>query len=142
MSQPHRLDTLLGYQLRRASSVLMACLAERLAELGLRTTEASVLVVLEAEPLLTQADIGRRLAIKRANMAPLMAGLSARGLVHRTQGEGPARPLMLSKSGLALAAEARQQMEAHEAEYFDQFPAEDRSRLSIMLTALWREAQA
>ena len=141
MTAPHRLESLMGYQLRRASSVLMTSLAERLAELGLRTAEASVLVVLEAEPLLTQADIGRRLAIKRANMAPLMAGLSARGLVHRTQGEGPARPLKLSKSGLALAAEARRQMEEHDAEYFGQFAREDRDRLSAMLTALWRDSQ-
>lgn len=141
MSAPHRLDTLIGYQLRRASSLLMTSLAERLAELGLRTTEASVLVVLEAEPLLTQADIGRRLAIKRANMAPLIAGLSARGLVERTLGDGPARPLKLSKSGLALAAEARRQMEQHDAEYFDQFSAADRDRLSAILTALWRDAQ-
>jgi DNA-binding MarR family transcriptional regulator len=141
LTVPHRLESLLGYQLRRASSVLMASLAERLAELGLRTAEASVLVVLEAEPLLTQADIGRRLAIKRANMAPLMAGLSARGLVHRTQGEGPARPLKLSKAGMALAAEARRQMEEHEAEYFGQYALEDRDRLSAMLTALWRDSQ-
>jgi len=142
MTASHRLESLLGYQLRRASSVLMASLAERLAELGLRTTEASVLVVLEAEPLLTQADIGRRLAIKRANMAPLIAGLSARGLVQRTQGEGPARPLKLSKSGIALAAEARRQMEDHDAEYFGPFTVEDRSRLSAILTEIWRDAQA
>ena len=142
MTAPHRLETLLGYQLRRASSLLMTSLAERLAELGLRTTEASVLVVLEAEPVRTQAYIGRRLAIKRANMAPLMAGLSARGLVQRTQGEGPARPLKLSKSGMALAAEARRQMEDHDAQYFGQFTVEDRSRLSAILTAIWRDAQA
>jgi len=104
-STPHQLETLLGYQLRRASSVLMSDLAERLAELGLRTTEASILVVLEAEPLITQSEIGRRLAIQRANMAPLIAGLTARDLIERTAGPGPARPLKLSKKGLALAAE-------------------------------------
>jgi DNA-binding MarR family transcriptional regulator len=140
MSEPHPLEALLGYQMRRASSLLMAGLAERLADLGLRTTEASVLVVLESEPLLTQAEIGRRLGIKRANMAPLMAGLSARGLVRRTQGEGPARPLKLSKSGAALAAEARHQMEQNDAEAFGQFDAEDRARFGAMLTALWRDA--
>jgi DNA-binding MarR family transcriptional regulator len=137
-STPHQLETLLGYQLRRASSVLMSDLAERLAELGLRTTEASILVVLEAEPLITQSEIGRRLAIQRANMAPLMAGLTARDLIERTAGPGPARPLKLSKKGRALAAEARKRMDEHDVANFGSISAEDQARLRAILEPLWR----
>ena len=137
-STPHQLETLLGYQLRRASSVLMSELAERLAELGLRTTEASILVALEAEPLITQSEIGRRLAIQRANMAPLMAGLTARDLIERTTGPGPARPLKLREKGRALAAEARKRMDEHDAANFGHLAPEDQARLRSILETLWR----
>ncbi|MBW8745047.1 MAG: MarR family transcriptional regulator [Sphingomonas sp.] len=137
-STVHQLETLLGYQLRRASSVMMSDLAERLAELGLRTTEASILVALEAEPLITQSEIGRRLAIQRANMAPLIAGLTARALIERTNGPGPSRPLKLSKKGRALAAEARKRMDEHDAANFGHLSATDQDRLRAILEPLWR----
>lgn len=137
-STPHQLETLLGYQLRRASSVLMSALADRLAELDLRTTEASILVALEAEPLITQSEIGRRLAIQRANMAPLMAGLTARGLIERTAGRGPARPLKLSPKGSALAAQARKRMDEHDTAHFGHLPAADQAKLREILEPLWR----
>jgi len=137
-STVHQLETLLGYQLRRASSVMMSDLAERLAELGLRTTEASILVALEAEPLITQSEIGRRLAIQRANMAPLIAGLTARALIERTNGPGPSRPLKLSKKGRALAAEARKRMDEHDAANFGHLSVADQDRLRAILEPLWR----
>ncbi|RZM33077.1 MAG: MarR family transcriptional regulator, partial [Sphingomonas sp.] len=78
MTQGFSLDELIGYHLRRASNIMMADLTERLSVLCLTTTEASILVVLAAETAITQAEIGRRLSIKRANMAPIVAGLVAR----------------------------------------------------------------
>ena len=139
ISTAHQLETLLGYQLRRASSVLMSDLAERLAELGLRTTEASILVALEAEPLITQSEIGRRLAIQRANMAPLIAGLTARALIERTtNGPGPSRPLKLSKKGRDLAVEARKRMDEHDAANFGHLSAADQDSLRAILESLWR----
>jgi len=116
----------------------MSDLAERLAELDLRTTEASILVALEAEPLITQSEIGRRLAIQRANMAPLMAGLNARGLIERTAGRGPARPLKLSKKGSALAADARKRMDEHDAAHFGDLAPADQAKLRALLEPLWR----
>ncbi|HWI87474.1 MAG TPA: MarR family transcriptional regulator [Sphingomonas sp.] len=139
MSRPHQLETLIGYHLRRASSLMMSDLAERLAELGLRTTEASILVVLEAETLITQSEIGRRLAIKRANMAPLIAGLTTRALVERTEGAGPSKPLRLSHKGKLLAAKARTAMDEHEAVHFGRLSPAEREMLRSILDSLWRQ---
>lgn len=133
------LDMLIGYHLRRASNVMMADLSDRLSELKLNTTEASILVVLDASPTITQSDIGRHLAIKRANMAPLIATLIARDLI--TQGEpvGRRRPLTLSDKGRALAAKARTKMKNHDASFFGALSVEYRHQLHSMLERLWQD---
>lgn len=139
MPGPHDLNRLIGYHLRRASSVMMADLAERLAELGLRTTEASILAVLEGEPGITQSEIGRRLSIKRANMAPLIAGLVARDLIVRGDPVGRANPLTLSRKGGELAMGARQRMDQHDFDFFGQLSPEQQRQLQTILADLWRD---
>lgn len=143
MSRPHELDALIGYHLRRASSVVMADLAERLSGLGLRTTEAAILVVLSAEENITQSEIGRRLSIKRANMAPLIAALIARGLIVRGKPIGRAHPLTLSRKGKTLGASARTHMDEHDADFFGNLPVDQQKQLVGILSRLWRhEADA
>jgi len=56
----------------------MQKLARVLAPLDLRPSEASVLLVTEANPNLTQSDIGRMLELAGANMARHEEGLMAR----------------------------------------------------------------
>jgi DNA-binding MarR family transcriptional regulator len=80
------LETLLSYQLRRASNASNASnerLNARLEWAGLKPSEASVLIVLEANSHSKQSDIGRSLGIQSANMTPLIAGLEHRGLICR-----------------------------------------------------------
>lgn len=139
MGDTDQLDGLIGYHLRRASSMLMAKLAERLATLDLRPTEASVLVVLHGRPGATQSDIGRQLSIKRANMAPLVAGLSARGLIERADPVGRSHPLRLSAAGAALAAAASVQMAEHDAHFFGALDEDERERLRGFFADLWRD---
>ena len=57
-----------GYQLRRASALMMADLAKSLEHFDLRTAEASILILIGANPEITQGEIGRILGIQRANM--------------------------------------------------------------------------
>lgn len=111
------LNGLLGYQLRRASSVMMADLAATLRETGLRPVEASILLVIESSPGCTQSDVGRLLAIKRANMVPLIAGLFRRDLVYRAPVDGRSQALFLSPSGEVLAKEARAAIDTHEQRF-------------------------
>lgn len=111
------LDALVGYQLRRASSVMMADLAASLRETGLRPVEASILLVIESSPGCTQSDVGRLLAIKRANMVPLIAGLFKRDLVYRAPVDGRSQALFLSPSGEALAKDAHQAIDRHEIRF-------------------------
>lgn len=127
------LDTLLGYQLRRASSVMMADLASTLRETGLRPVEASILLVIESSPGCTQSDVGRLLAIKRANMVPLIAGLFRRDLLYRAPVDGRSQALFLSPTGETVAKEARQAINTHEQRFQDLF---DEKKVSALLDGL------
>src|SRR5579875_568020 len=77
------LSSLLGYQLRRASAAAMDELSRELATLGLRVSEASVLMLVGANPRMRSSEVGRELGIQRANMTPLVSGLEQRGLLQR-----------------------------------------------------------
>ena len=123
----------LGYLLRRASSAAMAALARRLAALGLRPAEASILVLIEANPEITQSSIGRVLGVQRTNMAPLMAGLMARSLISREPIDRKSHGFQLTGNGRALASQVMEQMREHEADAFGLLSADALSSLDGQL---------
>lgn len=126
-----------GYLLRRASLDLMSKLAVRLAALDLRPSEATVLMVIGANPGVTQSDIGRALDIATANMAPLAARLTRRELIVRKRVDGRSHGLELSESGRRLTQRARAIMDAFEAsEILARIPASRRAAFVSALRAL------
>ena len=96
------LDELLGYRLRRASMATMADILSILRPMGLSAGEASVLILVGANPGCRQSDVGRALEIKRANLTPLVARMKGRGLVEDAPIDGRSRSLTLSKDGKEL----------------------------------------
>lgn len=126
-----------GYALRRASAAVMAKLAQRLATLELRPSEASVLLVIDANPGVTQSEIGRLLDIARANMAPLTGRLAARDLIVRRSAGGRSHGLTLSVSGRDLTRKAKRIVAALEAELLARIPAADRRAFLGALKALF-----
>jgi DNA-binding MarR family transcriptional regulator len=141
MTAPPRLpdpfDELLGYHLRRLSQLVMADLAERMDALGLRPTDASVLFVIAGTPGATQSDIGRMLGIKRANMAPLIAGLEARGLVSRSAVDGRSQALRLTPDGEVMRIQARAAVVANERRSFGALPDGERHGLVETVRSMW-----
>ena len=130
------LEERLGYQLRRASNAMMTELAGRLEALDLRIVEASVLVLIKANPAITQTEIGRSLGIQRANMVPLIAGLMERGLVHRQAADGRSHALSLTAPGRSLTTKVEGVMQAHEEFFLGGLSAADRGRLARLLSAI------
>ncbi len=126
-----------GYLLHRVSADAMTRLARRLAPLGLRPTEASVLLVIEANPNITQSEIGRMLDIAGANMAPLVARLADRELIEREPVDGRSHGLTLAPAGRELFVQLRNQFKEHEAEILDKLPASRRAAFTKMLRTLW-----
>jgi DNA-binding MarR family transcriptional regulator len=131
------LEQLIGYQLRRSSSVLMGDLARALEPHQLRPSEASVLVLIHANPLITQSEIGRILGIKRANMAPLSAALEQRGLIARRPVDGRSQGLTLTDAGAELVAAVREAIETNERRVLSKLGAEERARLIATLQRFW-----
>lgn len=126
-----------GYLLRRISSATMAELSAGLAKLKLRPTEASILIVIEAQPGMTQSEIGRLLSIQRANMTPLAARLEARELLCRWQVDGRSSGLVLTAHGAAAAVKAREIMEGCERRMIERIPRQYRQAYLAALQALW-----
>ena len=92
-----------GYSLRRANNALMAELATRLAPLGMRQTEASVMMLIGANPGVTASALGRQLDIQRANMVPLLNRLEDGGLIISA-------PIYRNSQGMEQTAEGREKL--------------------------------
>ncbi len=126
----------LGYLLRRASNAIIGELAQRLDAVGLKVSEASILLLIEHNPRITQSELGRILGIKRANMVPLSAGLEARGLVMRAPVDGRSHGLVLTSAGQAAFADASRIMLQQERVILDRLGGDDGAARSV-LTRLW-----
>jgi DNA-binding MarR family transcriptional regulator len=92
----------MGYNLRRAHGVQKARFAAVLGPLGIRPVTLSVLGTMYDNPGITQADLGKKLNIKRANMAPVMAELQGRGLIARRQSDSDRRAHVVSLTPAGL----------------------------------------
>ena len=125
-----------GYALRRAANATAAELAARLSEVGLRQSDVSVLMLIDANPGVTASAIGRQLDIQRANMVPLLKRLE--GLIDRVPIDGKSQGLELSALGRERLGEARTVVEAFEAALIARVPTEHRAHLLPALEALWR----
>jgi DNA-binding MarR family transcriptional regulator len=128
-----------GYALRRASAAAMQKLARRLSDFNLRPTEGSVLMVIEANPNITQSEIGRLLDIAGANMAPLIGRLAQRELVEREPVDGRSHGLTLSKTGQALVLRVRKAVKSHEEDLLSRIPQAQRASFMAALQALWSD---
>jgi DNA-binding MarR family transcriptional regulator len=131
------LKDLPGYALRRASAAAMQRFARRLVQLDLRPAEASVLMVIESNPNITQSEIGRMLDIAGANMAPLISRLEKRELVGRRPVDGRSHGLELTATGRELNLRAKKAMKSHEEELLARIPAGHRAAFLAALHALW-----
>jgi DNA-binding MarR family transcriptional regulator len=81
----------MGYNLRRAHGVQKQRFAAVFGPLGIRPVTLSALGIIYENPGITQADLGKNLNIKRANMVPVMAELEGRGLIVRRPSDNDRR---------------------------------------------------
>ncbi len=130
------LDHLLGYQLRRLSVAVMADLTSVLAPIDLRPVEAAMLFLIGASSGITQSDLGRRLAIQRPNMAPLVGQLDRRGLIERARIDGRSHGLLLSADGEALRRKAWEIVLDHEDRMFSGLSVPQRRKLGQQVLML------
>ncbi len=128
-----------GYALRRAANAAAAELAARLSDIGLKQVDASLLLLIGANPDVTASALGRELDIQRANMVPLLKRLEDARLIDRNPLDGKSQGLVLTEAGEARRSEALAIIEHFETELLARIPAEHRKHLLPALDALWRK---
>ena len=133
----HPLEGYLGYQLRRATAAMQADLNNRIAALNVTIVEMSTLLVIAQNPLITQSEIGRMLAIKSANMAPLTGGLVNRGLIERAPIDGRSQGLRLSSQGEALIEKLNQAVHENEGLIMARMTESERVAARKLLRSIW-----
>jgi DNA-binding MarR family transcriptional regulator len=77
------LEDHLGYFVRRLQVWIFQDFVRALAAVDIRPAQYSVLVVIEANPGLSQADLAETLGIERARLVRLLDGLERRGFTRR-----------------------------------------------------------
>jgi DNA-binding MarR family transcriptional regulator len=131
------LDGLLGYQLRRASQAMLEDLLTALKDLELRPTGVSVLLLIAANPGITQSRIGQALAIERANMVPMTAKLTEQGLLSRSRADGRSHGLHLTEEGKKAVTKIRKRIADHENKFWGETKLPERTALLSFLRTLW-----
>ncbi len=101
------LQQLAGYNLRRAEVHMRQLVIKAVSEWDVRPPEYSALALIAGNRLVTQADLGQALNIKRPNMVTLIEKLERRALVKRQVHELDRRNhiLTLTEKGEALLAD-------------------------------------
>lgn len=127
-----------GYVLRRAANAMGSQLSQRLAELDLRQSEATVLLIVGDQPDITASALGRQLDIQRANMVPLLKRLEKAGLIERHAIDGKSQGLVLTGAGQDLRDKALAVVESFESELLARVPEQHRAHLLPALAALWQ----
>jgi DNA-binding MarR family transcriptional regulator len=127
-----------GYALRRASTAMLLEFSALLQPLGLRPTEASILVLITANPKITQSALGQAIGVQRANMTPLIARLEECGYLARIEVDGRSFGLDLTPPGAQISVQAQEAIATHQQRIFERIPELHREHLVPALMALWQ----
>jgi len=110
------LSTLLGYHLRRAQVAAFQNFADVVGASELTPGQFGVLVVIDANPGLSQTRLGSALGIDRSTVVAVIDRLEARGLVVRRPSPHDRRShaLHLSETGNTVLKRVTERVRAHE----------------------------
>jgi DNA-binding MarR family transcriptional regulator len=130
----------LGYALRRAQVWVFQDFIRTLSAIDIRPAQYSVLVVIGANPGLSQAELADRLAIERARLVHMLDHLQKRGLTERLPSPTDRRThaLQLTKEGQKLLKRAKALAARHEARLTEKMGAGAREQVMDMLKVFVR----
>ena len=133
------LETLVGYNTRRAWSQISAVFSERMAPYGLKQVDFSVLSLLAHNPGATSRQLCATLDMLPPNLVNLIAALDSRGLIERRPHprDGRAVGLYLTDAGEKLTREAEQAVIQLELDASARLNARERETLIRLLQRLY-----
>jgi|SRR5579864_1572983 len=134
------LPTLLGYQLRRAQLDVFQNFAEVVGASELTPGQFGVLVVIDANPGLSQTRLGNALSVDRSTVVAVIDRLEQRGLVLRQAAPNDRRShaLYLSEEGKAALQRLMERVRIHEEWITRDLSATERLGLIALLQRVAR----
>jgi DNA-binding MarR family transcriptional regulator len=125
----------LGYLIRRLQVWVFQDFIRTLAPIDIRPAQYSVLVVIAANPGLSQSDLADRLGIERARLVRVLDKLERRGLTRRLPSRSDRRShaLRLTRAGQKTLKHATMLAARHEMQLAERLGSE---RRKLLMSAL------
>lgn len=146
---PTRLDTrflesLIGYNARRAALAIIGHVLQRLAPYGLRVVDFSVLTVIAHNPGVTSRQVCAALDILPPNLVGLLRGLEQRGWVEKREHptDRRAQGLYVTAAGAEVQARAQADIAGVEHGQLTHLDADERATLIRLLRKVYQGPQA
>ena len=133
------LETLLGYNARRAALHIIGQSAQKMALYDLKPVDFSVMSVVHHNPGVTSRQLCAALNLLPPNLVGLIQSLEARGLIHRLPHptDGRAMGLHPTPAGVALMQQAEQAATDLEIERSARLTAAQRKTLLDLLQKIY-----
>lgn len=133
--KPGILPGLLGYRLRLAQQAVFRDFAQSVPEVS--PGRVGVLLLIEANPGVTQGRLARAVALERSTMVGVVDTLEARGLIERRRGsDRRTNGLWLTRAGRSLLARVKRRIEVHEQRVASRLSVAERKALLALLEKL------
>jgi DNA-binding MarR family transcriptional regulator len=136
------LETLLGYNTRRATLTIISRFMERMAEFDLRPVDFSVLSLIGHNPGITSRELCSALNILPPNMVGFLKAFEKRDLIERTPHptDGRAMGLSLTQNGQQLMQKAEAAAIESDSSAAHQLSASEQKTLMRLLKKIYRSA--
>lgn len=136
------LETLLGYNTRRATLTIISRFIERMAEFDLRPVDFSVLSLIGHNPGITSRELCNALNILPPNMVGFLKAFEKRDLIERSPHptDGRAMGLSLTKNGQQLMQKAEAAAIESDSSAAHQLSAAEQKTLMRLLKKIYISA--
>jgi DNA-binding MarR family transcriptional regulator len=133
------LETLMGYNTRRASLSIIGVFLERMAPLGLRPVDFSVLSLIRHNPGITSRQLCASLNMLPPNLVGMISAMETRNVIERIPhpSDGRAIGLHLTEVGIALAQTAEDTATQLENEATSRLTPAERKTLMRLLQKIY-----
>ena len=134
------LETLVGYNARRAALAVISQFLEEMAVYDLRPVDFSALSLITHNPGITSRQLCNTLGIQAPNIVAMVNGFEKRGLIarHAHPRDGRAFGLMLTAEGEALMAKAEKTASSLESSVSERLTLEERKTMIKLLKKIYK----
>lgn len=133
------LPALLGYRLRVAQLALFRDFEVALGDLGLSPGRVGVLVLVDANPGVSQIRLAEAIGLDRSSLVPVLDRLARAGLLERRPGpDRRTNGLWLTPAGRRLLQTVKRRVRSHESRVAAGLSAAERATLMTLLDRIAR----